>query len=269
MTVALALPAAALAGGPLVESLELSFDQAIPYPKGVIADEELAIVDFQGGLYRELLVLPEGVDLVAFHRLPVDGHLFAVDVPVVLPGGLFVEPSDVVVYTVELGYALAFELDGTGAGIDALSYDPASTTIYLSFDNDIPFENGGALHAHDVMSVSYTPEIAFGLLFSGCDAGVPNGVDVDAIHWDPQEGRLYLSFDTSTAAGAPIAADDEDVLSWTEAGGWTMVADLSAVDGELAALDTDALNVRFATDPWLFADGFESGDTSAWSGEVP
>jgi hypothetical protein len=267
---ALAWPAAALAGAPAVTGFDLSFDQAYPSSNGLIADEELALASPAGGLTRIDLGLAPELDLAAFHRRSDGAILFTLEQPALLPGGLFALPGKIVSYSPEFGYEPHFGVSAVGieVGIDALSWDETTGLLYLSFDVDVDLGTAGIAHPHDVVRVLSDP-FTFTVLFSGCDEGVPPGVDVDAIHWDPEGERLYLSFDSSTAAGQPIAADDEDVVSWTAAGGFAMALDLSAVDDELAAFDTDALNVRFATDPWLFADGFESGDTSAWSGEVP
>jgi parallel beta-helix repeat protein len=248
---ALVLPGApALAATPF-DAVVSSSDTTVDLSGGVANDEELAEDDLS------LVVaplgpagLPSSADLSAYHR---DGseELFTLDTTLELPGGLVVGPRDVVRWD---GVAYTLELDGgaegvpRGARIDAISEVPNGDLI-LSFD--VTADLGGGLVAADEDLVAFGPG-GFSSFFDGTAEGVPEALDVDAVHSITPGGNLAFSFDTSGEIGA-VAFDDEDVLELTAAGTWEMVFDASAQHADWSSSDLDGLHIVPVPEPGALA----------------
>lgn len=94
---------------------------------------------------------------------------------------------------------------------------------------------GGVARPGDVMrydGASYSKE------FDASGAGVPNGVQTDAVSLAP--GGLLLSFDTTVSLPGSVVAADEDVVLW-DGSTFSMVIDGSAL-GLASELDVDAVS---------------------------
>jgi hypothetical protein len=120
--------------------------------------------------------------------------------------------------------AHTFDLDGN----DVISLD---TTVAL------PAVGGGTLTARpsDVVRLKGG---AYELVFDAAAAGVPSGVNTDAVF---VQGRdLLMSFDVSVGLDGAGVADDEDVVRWNGSA-LSLQTDTSAL-GVSAAADLDALH---------------------------
>ena len=214
----------------------------------------------------DLGLLPANADLVAF-AVGSDGKpLFVLDTALDLPGGVYVEPADVVRYS---GGTYSVVLNGgsadvpKGAVIDGLDFrrGDGANLYYLSFDVAIILP--GPLFA-DRRDVVVWNGSSWSKVFDGGAHGVPVNLDVDAVsvdRYDPAGTVFYLSFDGSGRIGS-VNFDDEDVVVWNGSA-WSHAFDGSTQsDPTFAAGDMDALQVLT---PNVFRDGFESSDRSEWS----
>ena len=263
-----AAPAAAASG-----QVELSNDIAAPVLGLVTEPGQVARVGPTAQLrFHEL---ESEVDLSAWlvPTGPIEGNtgvtatgaypVFAIATPESLDG-TFVSPQDLVTIHSDTE---AFEVfwRGEDAGlppgvaIDAVAQ--RGDTLLLSFDVAVaigPF-------------VFEDEDIAFWNLNGGwigaiglASRGVPQELDLDGLE-ERSNGALWLSFDGSATIDG-IAFDDDDVLALRlDTNLWTKVVDGGADYGLPDGADLDALGVpRF-----IFADGFDSGDTSRWSLTAP
>ena len=181
--------------------------------------------------------VPAGANLTGYHRLPDGDHLLAFDVTVSL-GSLTVEPRDIVRTD---GSSYSFFFSGaalgipTGAAIDAIAM--IGDDLLLSFDVDVVL-NGLTFGDADVVRFDGA---TFSLFFDADAAGVPQGLDLDALH-DLDNGHLSVSFDGSGTVGG-VTFDDEDVLAYDPTlDTWALVYDGSAAYPQWAAADLDALS---------------------------
>jgi hypothetical protein len=209
----------------------------------VVADENALAEDLLGGAaLAPVAGIPSRADLVALEDLPGGGVLFSVDVAVVLPGSLTVEPRDVIQLDPASGsYTLRF--DGSAAGVpDGVRIDALATNgaqLLLSFDTTVAL--GGLVAAdHDV--VSFDPIAgAIERALEGSAAGIDAALDVDGAH-HLASGHWLLSFDAAGSVGG-VPFDDEDVLELDPAtGGWEMAYDGTLADAAWAGADLDAVS---------------------------
>lgn len=100
------------------------------------------------------------------------------------------------------------------------------------------------------------------LEFDASAAGIPAGVQVDAVSGAEGAAALLLSFDTTVALGGGLVASDEDLVSW-DGVSFALVFDGSAL-GVAPGLDLDGAYVR-PTDGLFFL----SFDGSGVLGGVP
>ena len=230
-----------------------------------VNDEDVAEDDLSGGLgLAPLGALPSAADLSAYHVLASGEQLLAFDTTVSLPGGLTAEPRDVVRYN---GATYSLEFNGAANGVPAGAQVDAVSVLFggdllLSFDTTVALDG---ITADDEDLVRFNGG-SFSLFFDGSMAGVDGALDLDAAHHIDANGHLLLSFDGSGTVGG-VAFDDEDVLEYDPLSGtWLLAYDGSTHHSGWLTADLDAVH---ALTPLLFADGFESGDTSAWSSTVP
>ncbi|MEM8994365.1 MAG: hypothetical protein AAGF23_06180 [Acidobacteriota bacterium] len=219
------------------------------------ADEDVAR-DVGGASVTELAGLPAAVDLVAFESL--DGTQFLVfDTAVEVDGEIF-QPSDVAISD---GGGLEIFFKGQASGIppgvriDALAVNDGGE-LFFSIDIDAEIE-GEIYRDDDVIFFDGSYQV----IFKGQSSGVPANLDIDALAV-VDGGDLVMSFDVGgTIAG--IQFGDEDMLFYD--GGWALFEKGQSLSSSFAAGDLDALALA---DPinigLIFADGFESGDVSAW-----
>jgi hypothetical protein len=238
--------------------LVVSPDVTFEFGGTAIADEHalgLATGDLLG-----LAGAAKGVGVSAFQVVDPDIHLLSFDVTV-SAGGETVEPRDIVIQSGSLFNTI---FDGSASGlprgssIDGLAFGEGSV-LYLSLDTFA--ELGGELVAPgDVVSYLLGN---YEIVFKGETWGVPRSTNVDGVVL-LEPGLFGLSFDVDTTIqGHPIA--DEDILIWDALGGWVELVDTSLL-GIPRGVDLDGLDYAEIPTSEIFSDGFESGDTSAWSG---
>ncbi len=254
-----------LPAGTAPETLRYSADVTVELATYVLDDHGLAEDDLAGAVtVIDVGSIPAATDLDAWHLLADGDQLLSFDTTVELPGSLAAGPADVVrfdgaSYGIELAAADLGLL--AGVNVDALTVIDGGDLL-LSFDTGLELA-GQSFDDADLVRVEGA---ILTLFFDGDAAGVPPELDVDAVHHVDDDGRLLLSFDGSGIIGV-VSFDDEDVLDYDPAtGAWTLLYDGSALHPEWTAADLDALHAAFPTlATEIFADGFESGDLSAWS----
>ena len=252
---------------PSIISLYYSLDTASVHGSSVFADEDVVRDNLSGSIIQVGLgPLPSNADLNAYHRRSDGIHMFSLDVTVELPGLIEVRPSDVVSFD-GTGYALAFSgmTNGipTGACIDAFAL-ASNGDFLISFDValDLP---GLSAEGRDLLRWNGS---SWTIFFDGADAGVPDGLNLDAAHVLTGGARLLVSFDGSGTVGG-IQFNDEDVMEFDLVNdSWSLFWDGSSSWSDVSAADLDALSVLERPSA-IFADGFESGNLSAWSGSAP
>jgi hypothetical protein len=149
------------------------------------------------------------------------------------------------------------------ADIDAVhvvSVDPLEFYYSLATANEID----GVIYSDD--DIIHFEAGAHELWVSGSDlfGSRHDGLDVDALWVDPLGRDLLLSTDVGcTGLGGVTRADDEDVLRYRRMSGELLLfVDLSGHGVDTGRVDVDALH---ALQSLIFADDFETGDTSRWS----
>lgn len=267
LTMALGTEAVALAQVPVVV-LRYSFDTATVSGTFLYEDEDVTqdnLADSFGVAWIGSLTAE--ADLTAYHLRQDGTQIFALDIATDLPGLLGARPNDVVSFN-GTGYGMAFSgvANGlpAGAAIDALTA-ASNEDLLLSFDValDLP---GVSAEDRDLLRWSGS---GWSVFFDGSDAGVPDGLDLDAAHLLTDNIRLLLSFDGSGTVGG-VQFDDEDVLEHNLVNrSWALFWDGSSRRPEVTAADLDALYAFEERPSSLFSDGFESGDLSAWSDSLP
>jgi len=181
--------------------------------------------------------LPDGAEVNSHSPLSATEQYFTLAHTLALPGGVTARPRDVVLWD---GVSYTIALDGgifgfpDGAAIDALAIDPFSFSSWLSFDTTVDL-SGNVFRDADVF------DELFNKVFDATAAGVPAGMDVDAVGMIPATNDVLLSFDIGGTLGG-ITFADEDVLRYDPDGDtWTLVVDTSATQPNWAAADLDAL----------------------------
>jgi hypothetical protein len=205
-----------------------------------------------------------GTDIIAYDPLANGDQLLAFDVDTALPGGLTVRPGDVVRFN---GTTYSLEFDATANGIpngvvtDAV-VEISPNDLLLSFDVTVT-----------VGSVTAAPEDlvrfkngAFSLFFDGSLAGVPAGLNLDAVDCLTRNGHLLLSFDGSGTVGG-VSFDDEDVLEHSpETNSWALAYDGSAQHAGWPPADLAAVSAAPLTPPNAVAPGIGGTATDPSSG---
>jgi hypothetical protein len=218
----------------VIGSPDIHVDQSgtVVGPGDVVDDIELlmpAIID--------LGPLPDGAEVTGYSPLSATERYFTLGHTLELPGGVVARPRDVVAWD---GVSYSLALDGgsvgfpDGVAIDAFAIYSYTETVWLSFDTTVELF-GDVFRDADVF------DELFNLVFDATAAGVPAGLDVDAVGMLPPTNDLLLSFDTGGTLGG-ITFADEDVLRYDPDGDtWTLAVDTSATQPNWAAADLDAL----------------------------
>ena len=110
--------------------------------------------------------------------------------------------------------------------------------------------DGSRTEPRDLLSIDSKLEDVE-VIWSGANAGVPDGAAIDAAAEDG--GDLLLSFDVTVALDG-LVVDDEDIVRWSVADGWVEVLDLADF-GVPSELDLDGLELRSSGALWLSFDG--------------
>ncbi len=188
---------------------------------------------------EDLGALPAEANVTGFQLETNGDRLFSLDIPAALPG-LATEPRDVVRWN-GVTYTLIFDGSAVGvpasAAVDAIGR--ASGELLLSFDGVVTL---GLVTALPEDLIRWNGSTAT-LHFDGSVAGVPAGVDLDAVHVLPT-GRLLLSFDAAATIGG-VSGQDEDVFEYNPVGGlWELALDRSAANAAWTPANLDALHAR-------------------------
>ncbi len=190
--------------------------------------------------------IPNGTDVIAYSPLANGDQLLAFDTTLTL-GSLTVRPGDVVRLS---GTTYSLEFDATANGIpngvmtDAVA-QISPNDLLLSFDVTVALGSFSAAPEDLVRFKDGT----FSLFFDGSVAGVPVGLNLDAIDCLLRNGHLLLSFDGSGTVGG-VSFDDEDVLEYSpESNVWALAYDGSAQHAEWPPADLAAVSASPATPP--------------------
>lgn len=206
----------------------------------VVADNQLGIVALES-----IGPIPANADVTGYGQGAGVTRYLSFETTVLLAGGVVARTGDVVEWN-GTSHAIVFaaaSVPGFPAGVrtDAIATG-AGGQLLLSFDADVALPGG--LIAADEDLVAWDGN-DLSLAFDGSAAGLDRRLDVDGAGVLP-DGRILLSFDTGGtapgASGATIAFQDEDVLRH-DAGVFTRVLDLSALDADWGAADLDAFEL--------------------------
>jgi hypothetical protein len=149
--------------------------------------------------------------------------------------------------------------DGDGWGVFAQRYKPDGTrhggefgvNAHTSRDQDNPAVGMNA--AGSVMVVWESVEQDF---------------SSDGVFGRAVNAKLEFSSDEFQANAYIVDAQHSPDVAWSDAGNYVIT--WASFDQERASDEVYAVvNTQLIVSPVLFADGFESGDTSEWAGEVP
>lgn len=238
-----------------VESIRLSPDITLTLGGVLTNDHDVASDNLSGAVALENIgAIPANADLAVYHALDNGDVLLAFDITIELPGALVATPSDVVRYD---GVNYTLEFDGSAQGvpagtrIDALSA-AGDGDLLFSFDTTVAL-SGLTVADEDVVEFDGAN---FSMLFDGSAAGVPEAADVDALHFAPESGDLYVSLDIGGVVDT-LAFNDDDLLRHNPGGGtWATAYNGIAEHAAWAAGDLDAAFVTFLFG-FIFKDGFE------------
>jgi hypothetical protein len=217
----------------------------------------------QRRLVEEVPELPDGIAIAALDYDSQGRLLLAIDGWAELPGAGLVGPAHVV--RGASGGSFAVEFSGPANGIpDGVAIDAVAEiegSLFLSFDVAVSLE-GFVLDDEDLLG----RDPILGLYWFDLTADVPAGLDTDGLSQPRVDPEFFtLSFDGSGSIGG-IAFDDEDIVTQTDVTTWVLVGNLSAA----STAWNDANLAAFAwLPPEIFADAFESGDTTPWSSTSP
>lgn len=271
MLLSIALIAASttgLAQTPL-EQVLLSSDihaQLVAGDGTLVTGSDQAVFDFDpatgnSGIFAELSVDDASLDLDAF-GFDQEGAMFSVDTATTL-AGMDVRPRDVLE---EEGTGLVFAFVGgdngipADASVDAVTRDPASGDLLLSFDRNFTLPGSLLARPADVFRFDGS---GFSSAFDG--SMVPANANLDAVHL-LGNGNMLMSFDIDVvlpgSSGSIHAADDDIVEYDPGTGSFKPIGfRLRDIDDSWQAAGVDAIwaeDINGGEDDQIFADRFES-----------
>ena len=208
--------------------------------------------------------IPNGTDVIAYSPLVNGDQLLAFDTTLSLPGGLIERPGDVVRFN---GTTYSLEFAATANGLpngvmtDAVA-QISPNDLLLSFDVTVTL---GSIIAAPKDLVRFKNG-TFSLFFDASVAGVPAGLNLDAVDCLPRNGHLLLSFDGSGTVGG-VSFDDEDVLEYSpESNTWVLAYDGSAQHAGWPPADLAAVSATAATPPNAVAPAIGGTGTGSGNG---
>jgi hypothetical protein len=223
-------------------------DVTVNSGSGVFDDEEVVEEDSILPLAPvDIGTIPPEADLVAFHRDNEGRRFFALDITALLSNGLIATPRMVIRAERPTGswdYTVHFNGDAEGLfqapAIDAVTLTDDGVVL-LSFEESI--ELGPGMFADDEDVIAWDVNSGFALYLDGSAAGIPEHLDIDALHLLDND-RLLMSFDTAGALGI-VLFQDEDLLEYDpESGVWEKNRDMADIDTYWERADLDALTAR-------------------------
>ncbi len=201
--------------------------------------------------------MPPGAGIDAYHLEANGDALLSFDVAVATP--FAIHPADVVLWD---GGAQSLVFDASAAGVpDGANVDALTRLgdeLLLSFDTTLML-SGITVEDQDVVRFD-------GANFSLVLGGFPRTLDLDAVHRFGN-GEYLVSFDGDGALGDLEFRDDDLLRGDSSTGDWSLAYEGSSRLPDLGGTDLDA--VYGEIEGLIFADGFESGDTIAWSSASP
>ncbi|MCP4900766.1 MAG: hypothetical protein GY906_27695 [bacterium] len=235
-----------------------------------VRDRDLLSVRLDGASFAVLPalgdLLPDGVDVDALSALADGTLVFSTSVSYKV-GGVEAHDEDLVAFQ---DGVLSLVFDGSASGLPVKADIDAVHVVSLAplrfyYSLDAPTTVAGIVIADDDI-VEHNSGVHT-VVLSGADllGDQAARADVDAL-WVDADGLEYaVSLDVSIEDSTNRdEADDEDIL--LKAGQSLLrIFDGSAAGLDVPGLDLDAIHVELA----LFADGFESGNTSQWSSTKP
>lgn len=240
----LACPTLLWAATPLA-SIRYSPDITVALAGTTVTPQNVAADDLAGTVTLAAIgTVPNHTNVIAYSVLRNGDQLLAFDTSLSLSAGLTVRPGDVIRFD-GVGYAVEFDAEANsvpnGVLTDAVGVIGPGDLL-LSFDVTVTI--GGITAApEDLLRFK---DGALSLFFDGSMAGVPAGLNLDAVHCLTRNGHLLMSFDGSGMLGG-VSFDDEDVLEYDPASGsWELAYDGSAEQLEWPAADLAALSVTAA-----------------------
>lgn len=160
------------------------------------------------------------------------------DITITLGPGNVVASDHAVAADNQLGIVALQNLGPIPDSADVTGYaDAGGNVFYFSLDTTTALSGGVVASPADVVSWDGATHA---IVFDGSLAGIPNGVQIDAIG-TTASGGLLLSFDTDVSLPGGITAADEDLVRHA-AGSFTL-----ALDGSTAGIDR-ALDIDGAQD---------------------
>lgn len=155
--------------------------------------------------------IPDGVNILAYHRRLNGDQLLVLDSTVTLSGTPF-SPRDVIRYD---GSAYTPYFSGASQGIpDGVRISGvalvADATLLLSFDQTVTL-SGITFKPNDIAQWNGA---AYSLFFDSAAQGVPAGNQLQDFHYLDTNAHLLLSFDSSGIVGG-ITFDRADILEYT------------------------------------------------------
>jgi PEP-CTERM motif len=156
------------------------------------------------------------------------------DITIALGAGNVVTSNHAVAADNQLGIVALQNLGTIPESADVTGYtDAGGNVFYFSLDTTTALSGGVVASPADVVSWNGATHA---IVFDGSVAGVPSGVQIDAIG-TTVNGGLLLSFDTDVSLPGGITAADEDLVRHS-GGAFTLVLDGSAA-GIDRSLDVD------------------------------
>lgn len=257
-----------------------SYETWVPHAFGPFPDQTLLrLRSTRPPSHVVLTGLPADADVDAYEWLGENLVWFSLADWAVLPGGLRVHPADIVQWNGS-AYAKVFDLLGCGGApglnVDALDTNPGlfgGTILLVSFDTNQTFlVDGNPVIVFDEELITLSAggcQLGFAAITI---SGSERRWDLDALGMISRWGVLfdllyYLSYDTWAApAGRGVVGGPGDVIAYRPFGPTWAEPLHGGYQGTIPERDLDAV---WILESGLFADGFESGDTTRWSATAP
>lgn len=236
-------------------SIDFSPDITLNLSGLVTTDENVARDDFANFFPIPVGAIPGNANVTAYHMLSNGDALLSFDITIELPGAVVARPQDIVRYD---GVNFSIEFDGlaegipSGVGIDAVSA-LSDSVLQFSLDTAAALPS---LVVSDADIIDFDGA-SFSLVLDGAVAGIPGHLDVDALHFSPENGTFYLSFDTGGEIDGRVFSDEDLVRYDPGSDIWSLAYDGSARSAEWVAGDLDAAFVNFLVG-FILKDGFET-----------
>jgi hypothetical protein len=247
-----------------------SVDAATKLSSITVSDQSVVSIRIDGGGVQATAtlddILPDGVDVDALSILDDGRVVFSTDVSFEIDG-FSADDEDLVLND---SGVLDLVFDGSSLGIpgsadiDAAHVESlAPLDVYYSFDAPVKIDSV-VFADDDIIRFDGTTHSLVRLGASMLGDEAPRA-DIDALLVDPSNNQYFFSLDVAIESGpGRTEAGPEDIVVWFNDALW-MLFDASWAGISAPGLDLDALDIDLA----LFADDFETGDTTEWATTTP